>query len=349
MRCPRCTYWLSVYTHGATELDHCDRCGGTFLDPGEAAEVFGELADPSSWKESWHTESLGPTNLQCPRDGERLVGHRVEFDKDRVEVDTCPDCHGLWLDAHEGTALYNLVSAAEDKARRRQMGIEKPGVASYLFQLFTGFPVEVWNPVRRKPVLVYSLIGILVAAFVVQLVLTPVLTEDPGILFMVPTQVLAGDRLWTIITSEFFHGGFAHIAGNLYFLWVFGDNVEDVLGKRRFIVLYMAALVAANLLHLVFESGSDIPTLGASGAISGVMGAYVVLFPKVKLYVMILFFRFSIGVIWYLGFWVVMQIGMAAMDMPGVAWMAHIGGFIAGAGIAAVWRGQVLRSEPKAV
>lgn len=331
MRCPRCTFPLRPWVYQGVEVDHCDRCHGTFLDRGETAVLFGPDVEPEAWKHAWPTTDLGPTRLACPKDGSVLNGHAVAFEDTKVEVDTCPHCQGLWLDADEAHTLAGIIEDAQAKAARRQSGLDKPGAGTYLLQLFTGFPVEAWNPVRRRPVLVQGLVALLVVIFVLQVVFVDAMNADPGRLMLVPAQFLAGERPWTLITSGFMHGGLAHLLGNLYFLYVFGDNVEDSLGRRRFLSVYFIAMIGGAGMHVLLNPGVEIPMLGASGAISGIMGAYVVLFPKVRVYLVLLLVRFSLGVTWYLGFWILMQIGMAALGEGGVAWFAHIGGFAAGA------------------
>jgi len=338
MRCPRCTFLLSVLEHKGVELDHCPRCRGTFLDAGETTALFGAAMEPEAWVEAWPTENLGPTRLKCPKDSAVLHGHRVRFSEREVEVDTCEQCKGLWVDAHEARALKAIIDAAQNEAARKSQGLDRPGVGSYLFQLFTGMPVEAWNPVRARPVIMHTIFGALILFFVMQVMFREGLAQEPGIVMLVPAEVMHGQHLWTLVTAAFLHGGLMHLLGNLYFLWVFGDNVEDVLGPKRFIALYAVALLAGALLHLLTNQQSTLPMLGASGAIAGIMGAYLVLFPKVRVYVMLLVFRINIGVIWYLGFWIAMQFAMMAMGGEGVAWMAHIGGFIAGAAMAFVFK-----------
>lgn len=331
MRCPRCTFPLRPWVYEDVEVDHCDRCHGTFLDRGETSILFGPDVEPEAWKDAWPTTDLGPTRLACPKDRHVLEGHAVAFEAAKVEVDTCPHCQGLWLDANEAHQLKDIIEDAQAKAARARSGLDKPGAGAYLMQIFTGFPVEAWNPVRNRPVLVLGLIALLSAIFILQVAFKDAMNADPGLLMLVPAEVLRGEHLWTILTSGFLHGGIAHLLGNLYFLYVFGDNVEDSLGKGRFLAVYFAAMLAGALLHAAVNAGSEMPMLGASGAISGIMGAYVVLFPKVRVYVVILFIRFSVGVTWYIGFWILLQVGMAALGEGGVAWFAHIGGFVAGA------------------
>jgi membrane associated rhomboid family serine protease len=143
----------------------------------------------------------------------------------------------------------------------------------------------------------------------------------------------------TLISSMFMHGGWLHLAGNMLFLWIFGDNVEHTLGRIAFIGFYLAAGVAGTLAQIMIEPESLIPSLGASGAISGVLGAYVVLFPANR--VLVFFFRFAAWVpaLVVIGLWAVLQfingLGQIAVteQTGGVAYMAHIGGFVVGVGV----------------
>lgn len=138
----------------------------------------------------------------------------------------------------------------------------------------------------------------------------------------------------SLVTSMFLHGGFMHLAGNMLFLWVLGDNVEDAMGHKRFVVFYLVAGVAAALTHALTDPGSKVPMIGASGAISGVIGAYLVLHPKARIKVLISYFLVWLPAYVVLGGWIGLQFLSAAMDTGGtgggVAWWAHIGGFFAG-------------------
>ncbi len=149
--------------------------------------------------------------------------------------------------------------------------------------------------------------------------------------------------LLTVFTAMFLHGGFLHLAGNLLYLWIFGDNVEDALGHLRYLVFYLAAGFAAALLQAVFQPASGIPNVGASGAIAGVLGAYFVLYPRARVVTLVpLFFLFPLVEVpagFYLLFWFLMQFWMGSANLAsagrhaeagGVAWWAHVGGFVAG-------------------
>jgi membrane associated rhomboid family serine protease len=142
----------------------------------------------------------------------------------------------------------------------------------------------------------------------------------------------------TLLTSMFLHGGWGHLAGNMLFLWIFGDNIEHRLGHVRFILFYLACGFAASFAHILFNSGSVIPAVGASGAISGVLGGYLLLFPRNRVYVLTWGGVMAVPAIFMLGLWIVTQfingVGSIAATQEtagaGVAYMAHVGGFVAG-------------------
>jgi membrane associated rhomboid family serine protease len=146
----------------------------------------------------------------------------------------------------------------------------------------------------------------------------------------------------TILTSMFLHGGWLHIIFNMWFLWIFGDNIEDYLGHFSYLVFYLVSGFAAAVTHILLNMGSNVPTVGASGAIAGVMGAYMVLFPKARvltLVPLIVFFMFWWLPAWiFLGYWFLLQflsgtatsIAVTSSQSGGVAFWAHVGGFVAG-------------------
>ena len=135
----------------------------------------------------------------------------------------------------------------------------------------------------------------------------------------------------------FLHGGFMHLIGNMLFLWIFGNNIEDVLGPVKFIIFYLVAGLAANFLFVLFSPNSDIPLVGASGAIAGVLGAYLVLYPRARIVTLMWIFYFirivKLPAKFMLGFWFFYQLFMSMTDFAGgggVAWLAHVGGFAYG-------------------
>ena len=202
------------------------------------------------------------------------------------------------------------------------------------------FPIRDHNPSGRIPFVTYALMAVNVAVFVTYVPLF----SDPRALnafyfdyALIPAMITSGTGYEGLFTSMFLHGGWMHLAGNMLFLWIFGDNVEDEMGHLRYLLFYLASGLAAGLAQILFEPGSRVPMVGASGAIAGVMGAYLLLYPKAKidiLVIFIVFFRiFPIPAWILLLLWFGMQAigGMGATpETGGVAYWAHAGGFIAG-------------------
>jgi membrane associated rhomboid family serine protease len=210
-------------------------------------------------------------------------------------------------------------------------------------------PLRDDNPIRTRPLVNYSIVGLCAVVFLWQLALGPGANEAAiYALGFIPAVVFGVDALpdhlvWvpapvTMFTSMFLHGGLLHLAGNLLYLWIFGDNIEDRMGHGRFIVFYALCGLAAALAQALPDMGSRIPMIGASGAISGVLGAYAVLFPRTRVLVVmpifIVFYTFRLPAIWVLGLWFLGQLASSAMLASagaGVAFRAHVGGFVAGA------------------
>jgi rhomboid family protein len=159
----------------------------------------------------------------------------------------------------------------------------------------------------------------------------------PAVLFDLrdlPLQFQALPDQLTLVSYMFLHGGWMHLIGNMAFLWVFGDNVEDAMGHFKFLFFYLACGIFAGLLHSWMNPASEMPLVGASGAVAGVIAAYLMLHPRVKVWVLVLMrIPLRLSAFWLLGFWVALQVFNLAIAAPddNVAWWAHIGGLIAGA------------------
>lgn len=179
---------------------------------------------------------------------------------------------------------------------------------------------------------------------------------------VVPTQILQGEHLYSVITSMFLHGGWVHLINNMLFLWIFGDNVEAALGKAFYPLFYICGGVAAMATHVVLNPGSDLPSVGASGAIGAILGAYIVMFPRSQVKVLFLVGFFVIvrrlTAVLFLGVWFAMQflsgvasLGVETAEAGGVAVWAHIGGFAFGLLIGFLFRGRAkdltLEREPR--
>jgi membrane associated rhomboid family serine protease len=152
----------------------------------------------------------------------------------------------------------------------------------------------------------------------------------------------------TIFTAMFVHVGLLHLGGNMLFLWIFGDNIEDSLGHLRFVLFYLGTGVAASMAHIILEPDSTVPMVGASGAIAGVLGAYILLYPRAKVMtlVFLVFFVSMVRVpaVYFLGLWFFIQI-LSSGGGGGIAWYAHVGGFIAGLAIILLFRPKGVRGN----
>ena len=209
-------------------------------------------------------------------------------------------------------------------------------------------PLKDDNPTRTFPFVTISLIVVNVVVFVVELLQGENLVSFVNSFGAIPYEVTTGIdtkpliffpvRL-TVFSSMFLHGGWSHLVGNMLYLWIFGNNIEDRMGHHRFILFYLLIGIAASIAQIAVRPFSTVPLIGASGAISGVLGAYLLLYPKAKvltLVPLVVFLRVvSLPAFVVLGFWIVLQIinGFVSLSYTaqgGVAFFAHIGGFIAG-------------------
>lgn len=206
---------------------------------------------------------------------------------------------------------------------------------------------------RATPWVVYGLIAVNAVVFLYELALNDLdlflFINDYGI---IPREIADGRDLFTLLTSLFIHGGWFHIVSNMLFLWVFGDNIEDVIGHGLFLAFYLVCGIGAGGLHVLIDSNGGIPTVGASGAISGVLGAYVVLFPhgRIRTIVLMVIPLFFLVPAWVMiGFWIVIQFvnGFLTLGVDttetgaNVAYFAHIGGFVTGIVLALPFRNRI--------
>ncbi|MBC8331901.1 MAG: rhomboid family intramembrane serine protease [Anaerolineae bacterium] len=209
-------------------------------------------------------------------------------------------------------------------------------------------PIRDEIPTRRVPIVNYLLIALNILVYLFQSMLGPneqaLIYEFALIPFSVTTSISLGD-ITDIFTSMFMHAGLAHIGGNMLYLWIFGDNVEDRMGRGRYLFFYLIGGIVASLTHILTNPGSQIPTVGASGAIAAVLGAYLVLYPQSRVLTLVplgFFIRMTmLPASIVLGLWFVLQFfsgvtSLGGPDVGGVAFWAHIGGFVAGVVLANV-------------
>ena len=234
-------------------------------------------------------------------------------------------------------------------------------------------PLKDINPTVRKPYVTIALIAANVLVYLYQMSLGPQFSSFIASFGATPFEItrmtdlvggfsIAGGSIrhfpgphpiiLTLLTSMFMHGSLLHLGGNMLYLWIFGNNIEDILGPGRFIIFYLLCGLAAHALHIAVDPSSVIPTVGASGAISGVIGAYLIAFPGARV-LSLIFFGFFIRMavvpaFVIIIFWFVIQLvsamaSLGGMAGGGVAWFAHIGGFIAGVALIYAMAGNVIR------
>jgi membrane associated rhomboid family serine protease len=219
------------------------------------------------------------------------------------------------------------------------------------------FPLKSLAPRKTFPIVTLGLIGVNVYVFLQQVAMSPrmlnALVDAYGVVPARFAVLLAGGpvapaaAIIPLLTSLFLHASWLHIIGNMWFLWIFGETVEDRLGHLPFLLFYLVCGVAAGLTHVAFNWGSKLPTIGASGAISGVLGAYLVLYPGAQILTLIPIIIFPLIVrlpaIVFIGLWFVLQFlggigSLQLQDAGGVAFWAHVGGFVAGMFLAPIAR-----------
>lgn len=369
MQCPRCSAPLRPIQEqtasGRIELDYCPRCRGVFFDQGEL-EAMLHLEGTDAFAAQSLLLGEPPPGLvpspavRCPRGCSALMSERLlptprpnflaaalatgrpSERRGELLIDLCPQCSGIWLDGGE---LATVADALRDPRVHPLLqpqappGIDlhQPSAWVWLFMFLTGLPVETWQPRARRPLVVILIMVLCCAAFALQVLGG---SDGGNDLPLIQVFGLLPGRLWQgawlpLLTHMFLHGGLAHLLGNLYFLWIFGDNVEDRLGSARFLLLYLVSGIGAGLLHCLLSREPGVPVVGASGAISGVMAAYALLFPQARLVSLIVVVQVRWKTTTYLFMWLGLQVVGAMIGTGQVAWWAHIGGFLVGAAL--VW------------
>lgn len=333
------------------QIDACPTCNGAWFDAGE----LDVLAGGESGVEGALSEPTKQSERTCPRGCGPLDERKLESKEQKVRtpLDWCPVCHGLWLDGEERRKLAKSTTReGQQKATRRWA---RRG-AIWAAQLLTQLPVEVDNPARGTPYVVYALLGIFLSMFGLELAgvvdlghcqpgpnarpvgdlcLAPVAgmlrhqVKDMGLVALVT------GNWYTLVTHIFLHGGWAHLLGNCYFLYVFGDNVEHLFGHKRFTVFFVTAGVLGGLAEVLLTKNTLVPVVGASGGIAGVMAAYMWSFPRNKLFQVILFIQVKLPAWVYLFVWVGFQLVMGVIESgeARIAWWSHVGGFAVGAAV----------------
>jgi membrane associated rhomboid family serine protease len=362
-RCPRCVRrLLEPCTFQGHHLDLCPGCRGLWCEPSEwdRAQLgpfpgFAHLAQPDQAglqpaegpRPSSDVHLVGPSPLGCPNCKSPLtrlqVGGPDDDGPEPFEIDQCERCGGVWFD-HGQWERLEAVRAWQSEEQQ----LDTPTTwGQWIFQFFLGVPIAFNVAPRRFPVVTVSLIVVCTLVYLAQAIAGP---DAWQALALEPDRVWTPLGLLTLLTGIFMHANVLHLLGNMYFLYILGVNVEDVLGRWLYPLFYLVCGLVANIVYVLCFVHSGVPLVGASGAIAGVMAAYALLFPRARLTFMLLFWQFKVSPWLWMGIFLAIQLVGAVLDLDGkasgVAHVAHLGGFLAGLVIILPVRPALIRSNP---
>ena len=320
--CPMCEGLLTQESLDGVIIDHCRRGCGNFFDKGEAQQAISPVLSPEVWDNPDFIQSKAVGRLKSPVTTERMERIILKCDPP-LEIDRCISSGGIWLDRGESVQFYEQVlQAGQDKDHKLGKARSQRGVASYFFQLFTSLPLESWNPTRKRPIGTFFVIALTLAVFGLQMTGQWVM-----VLFGLTPSLFQEGMVWQLLTYGLLHGDFMHIFGNLYAFYLYGDNVEDIMGRKNFLQLLAYSTMAGGALHVALQPN---PVVGLSGGVAGVMAAYFVLFPKVKIRFVFFFIKFHVPAILVGLFWFGSQLVGLSAEGSRVAYWVHLGGFACG-------------------
>lgn len=357
MKCPVCSCRLRQVKSRNVEIYICSNCTGVWFDSGELQIFLHNLVKRQEISPE-PTRLFTPRDVEttdysvaekriCPKCGVVMRTFNYAYDSN-VFVDKCPQCEGIWTDAGEAKRLARYLKTdpkaalvAQHIAKRQQHLDELKDLQDLSHALrrnawaassMPNLILPVGDDIDREkyPIVTLSIIVSCIAVFSFEFFGVHDIENFVNRYGFIPSDFFSIG----LITSMFLHGGFFHLLGNMYFLWIFGDNVEDRFGYVWYLLFYLGADIAANIIYTIFHMGSTIPCIGASGAISGVMGAYSVFYPNAKLKMLIFYHLVPVPASIYLSIWFLMQISYSVIAFQsgdyGVAWLAHVGGFVFG-------------------
>ena len=335
MQCPLCRKKLvQTYSEGMY-IQRCPECNGIWFPQSTILDFLKQSTKGSSGEgEPPKIQTASKEQGFCPACNKLMELYAVDVS---TKVNRCMECGGFFVGIAELGKLEYLYCQPYWKKIEADLipNLYKDHEFISEGNVAKGFFGLIEDDLKRKHFPWVTLSIILVN--VLMMVLAFIDPKGAYNLCLIPQKLFADpvENIPLIFTSMFSHAGLAHLFGNMYFLWIFGDNLEDILGSLKYCLLYLLFGIIAALLHSVLTPNPEIPTLGASGAVSGIMGGYLFLFPKgrIKVFTMFLFrgFKINLPVWFYLGvYFFGMQLLSVSMGVPGIAWWAHLSGFIAG-------------------
>lgn len=346
MQCPSCDGKLKEFKIGNSIVAGCRLCDGFWIKKNDVNPLLKHLIVLKNKGKKFQSTSKfeneilnGQIGRYCPDCGNPTQS--FEWGESEIVSFACTKNCGAWMRMKQmGDVVewYELQGGADRNYRFfRIKEDENESILSGDSDIIRGLAGWISDDIKvaSTPVIVISLIIINVLCFLLYFVVGP---QKVFSLFLIPSAFLADPLVnsYTLITSMFMHANFGHILGNMFFLYLFGKSLEDRIGKVKFIWVYLFTGLIASIAHISLTTFPQLPTLGASGAVSGIMGGYLILFPKARISFHRTFFfipfRINLPAWFFLGIWFVGQqlLGIAA-SVDGVAWYAHLFGFISGA------------------
>ena len=370
MRCPQCDSGLVKMHYENVQVDYCKECKGVWLDSDEMNDVVDDLVSKDRTKNAVidldklivGEVRIKENHLCCPKCAEAMTKFNYAYDSNII-LDKCESCNGIWTDYNEvmrlavfrkGNPVLNRMGAAIAKDRGESLNNRYSDSSSSMSSSspwYTGIGLRIIIPIgddQERNTFPFVVVGIILLNVLIFLFQSFYFQGDAIRSFyfqfgLVPSSAFSSvSGGYSFLTSMFIHGSLWHLLGNMLFLWIFADNIEDRLGHFKFILIYLVCGLSADFLHVALNQHSQIPCIGASGAISGMMGAYFVLYPAAKIKTIVYGAIMDIPALVYLAGWLGFQIFFAVMESGrsggGVAWLAHIGGFAAGAAVGFIAR-----------
>jgi len=354
--CPACGQQLIKHNYCDIQLDYCPGCGGLWFDDGEMESTVASLirndqvedADIELHKAITKSRQIDEPLRNCPKCRVELTKFNYAYDSN-VILDRCPSCKGVWADGNEinlvascvkGNPKLDKMGAAladfhEEKKIVHDMAKQK-GAAFSRTRAYPGpifpIPIGIDNKTGKTPYILCGIMLINIVIFLFGLSVNEGLFHRYGFVPMDLFKLTAAPKM---LSSMFIHADIAHLLGNMIFLWLFGVNIENRIGSKRFILLYLLCGVGAIVGHSVIYAGSLNPLGGASGAISGLMGAFYLLFPKTRINSLFMGRVIKVPAKWYLAGWMVLQLCNGIMSafpthFSNIAFWGHLSGFLTG-------------------
>lgn len=344
MQCPCCHHRTLATTHyEGHHIDICRHCGGMWFDHHQLDAVlsaFDNGDDNVRYREHLG-KGLGTSQRACPCCQQTMKHYHLLRDF-HVEIDICERCDGAWID-HDELEEVKHSPRIRDVIQDLNQGVNWK---TWVFQFLSQMPVEYNLKPSRQPLVTWWLIALNALIFVSYAFNPSVGNAVIELFASRPSDLAQGQHLWSPLTAIFLHGGVMHLLGNLYFLYIIGDNLEDVLGHWRYLGLYLLCGLGASLISVAMNWGSDIPSVGASGAIAGLFAMYMVWYRHASLTFMFVVYQKKLAPVWFFGIWLLLNLVGMLLQGEGVDYWAHLGGFAIGLGLAYGLKPQVLAANP---